>query len=579
MTNGQSVFSEVEAAFGDCEVAAGGRSRAPLLWLLTRLFQLDISAAQDAICDNENDKGIDAIYVDDVDKAIIVLQSKRKENERPTAGDQEVKRLVGSMQQLGTVEGVEEIYTTGNDDLKKLIDRQEIRRLVAEGYAIRGAFITNAQRDDNTSSYLRSIEGSVGVDLYDRSEIYRILSYIRAPEFVSGPAELRLTRADSLEYSVSDDTRMIVGLVLASDVVGLPGVEDLSLFAHNVRLDLGNTRINRSIALTVQDYSEHRRFPTYHNGLTIVCKSLSRVHGKVVIRDFSVVNGCQSVRTLAKNRQHLSTDLKVLVKFVEITADAGQQAALDTIERVTFRSNNQNAVNMRDLRSGDEKQRSLAMEMEELTAGNVALAIQRGKRYCAPTVIENDLGAQLVASLYLGKPWIAHQKSKLFDSEYDAVFTWRIHAKHIYLAYLMFQTITDSLGAITNPSVAGYQLTTFVLLHALGEILRKEADGVVLLDDPAPVLVDPALQLALRSRLRRLAQKLMVDMNYFITQETARDTLFDHKRGFKQEGAVARFVAEAIRGYDKTIIDDPSNRFTLPACRPGDGPNSCISRD
>lgn len=565
MTSIELMFEEVDAAFGDCEAAAGGWSRAPLLWLLTSLFQVDVADAQDAICDNENDKGIDALYVDDVEKVIVVVQSKRKENEPPTAGDREIKRLVGSMQQLATVQGVQEVYETGNDDLKMLIDRLEIRRLVEEGYTTRGAFITNAARDDNTVSYLRSVEGTVDLDLYDRAEVHKILSHIRAPEFVAGPSTLRLGRRDSLEYAVSDDVKMIVGLVPATDIIGLPGIDDLSLFAHNVRLDLGNTRINKSIASTLQDPSEHPRFPTYHNGLTIVCKSLNRPRGRVVLGDFSVVNGCQSVRTLARNRKHLSDDLRVLVKIVEVRANAGQQAALETIERITFRSNNQNAVNMRDLRSGDEKQRALASEMDALTGGKIAFAIQRGKRYTAEHVIDNDTGAQLLVSLYVGKPWIAHQKSKLFASEYDNVFTWRVHAQQVYFAYLMHQSVVANLGLVTNPSVAGYQLTTFVLLHALGEILRKEADGQSLLDDPSPYLTDSTLLSDLEPRLDRLARKLMVDMNYFMTQEIARDPLFDYKRGFKQEGAVERFVAEAIRGYDKTVIDDPANKFTLPS--------------
>jgi hypothetical protein len=558
------IFNEIDSAFADCESAAGGWSRAPLLWLLTAHFQLDIGDAQDAICDAENDKGIDAMYVPEGEKVIFVVQSKRKETEPPTAGDREIKKLVGSMQQLATVDGVQEVYETGNDALKMLIERLDVRRLVEEGYTTRGAFVTNAARDSNTESYLRSVEGTVDLDLYDRAEIYTILTHIKAPAFVPGPSTLGLRRQDSIEYSVSNDVRMLVGLVPAKDIVALPGIDDLSLFAHNVRLDLGNTRINKSIAATLQDASEHPRFPTYHNGLTIVCKKLERPRGKVALSEFSVVNGCQSVRTLAKNKSHLSDGLMVLVKIVEVRSTAGQQAALDTIERITFRSNNQNAVNMRDLRSGDEKQRSLEREMDELTSGAVAFAIQRGKRYDAPRVIDNDTGAQLLVSLYVGKPWIAHQKSKLFAGEYENVFTWRMHAQHVYLADVMHRAVVANLEVLSNRSLAGYQLTTFVVLHALGEVLKKEADGMSLLSDPCPYVTDPVLLAGLEERFDKLARKLMVDMNYFMNQEKEKDSLFDFKRAFKQEAAVGRFVAEGIRGYDKTVIDDPANRFTLP---------------
>lgn len=515
-------------------------------------------------CDNENDKGIDALYVDDVEKVIICLQSKRKATEPPTAGDNDIKKLVGSMQQLKTIEGVEEVYDTGNADLKMLIDRFDIRCLVEEGYSIRGVFITNAARDGNTRSYLRSIEETEDLQLFDREEIYKILQHIEAPEFVEGPCTLRLRRLDSFEYTVSSDSKMVVGLVLATEIIRLPGIDDLSLFAHNVRLDLGNTRINKSIGTTLHDPSEHSHFPTFHNGLTIVCKSLNRPRGKVVLRDLSVVNGCQSVRALARNKSHLTSDLKVLVKIVEVKATAGQQAVLDTIERITFRSNNQNSVNMRDLRSGDEKQRALVSEVHAMTNGRIAFAIQRGKQYEAEQVINNDLAAQLLVSIYVGKPWIAHQKSKLFDSEYDKVFTRHVYAQHILLADLMYQSIVENLCSISNASVAGYQLTVFVLLHALVDILKMELDGQALLHDPTLYLTEDSLQSDLRSRLDRLAKKLMVDMNYYMRQETERDPQFDYKRGFKQKGAVERFVSEAIRGYEKNVIDNPANKFTLP---------------
>jgi len=561
--DGARIFGEIDEAFADYEPAAGSRSRAPLLWLLTNPFQVDLALAQDAICDAPNDKGIDAIFVDETERVIMVLQSKRRGSPEATAGDNDIKKLVGSIQQLATVDGVLELYDSGNDDLKMLIDRLEIRRLVEEGYSTRGVFVTNADRDGNTDSYLRSIEGTVDLELYDRGEIYRILSHMKAPDFVDGPASIRLRKQDSLEYSVSDDVRMLVGLVRAKDLVALPGVDDLSLFAHNVRLDLGNTQINRGIGETVRDTAEHLRFPTYHNGLTIVCKSLTRQRGKVVLQQFSVVNGCQSVRTLARNRAHLTDNLRVLARIVEVRPDAGQRAALEMIERITLRSNNQNGVSMRDLRSGDDKQRSLASELEQLTDGRVAYAIHRGKHYDADVVINNDYGAQLLVSVYDGKPWTAHQKSKLFDTDYDAVFPWRIHGQHVYLAYLLHQAIMANVDDIKNRSVAGYQLATFVMVHALAEILRSEPDGQTLLDDPTPY-VDSEDEIAvLQPIFDKLARKIMVDMNYFLKQEMQNDDLFDYKRAFKQEAAVKRFVAEAIRGYDKSVIDDASNSFRL----------------
>ncbi|MFN8388642.1 MAG: hypothetical protein U0X92_19785, partial [Anaerolineales bacterium] len=51
-------------------------SSAFLFWFLENFFRLDKQDAEDAICDQTNDKGIDGIYVDDEDEIIFLFQSK-----------------------------------------------------------------------------------------------------------------------------------------------------------------------------------------------------------------------------------------------------------------------------------------------------------------------------------------------------------------------------------------------------------------------------------------------------------------------------------------------------------------------
>ena len=48
---------------------------------------MDDTSADDAICDGSQDKGIDAIYVDELNEEIIVFQSKTVESANKTIGD------------------------------------------------------------------------------------------------------------------------------------------------------------------------------------------------------------------------------------------------------------------------------------------------------------------------------------------------------------------------------------------------------------------------------------------------------------------------------------------------------------
>jgi hypothetical protein len=90
--------------------------------------------------------------------------------------------------------------------------------------------------------------------------------------------------------------------------------------------------------------------------------------------------------------------------------------------KITQRSNNQNAITMRDLRSTDAKQRELADEFETLFEGKAIYDIRRGEKGKAELVIPNGLAAQEIVSMYLKEPWDSHKKTELFEKKYDAVF-------------------------------------------------------------------------------------------------------------------------------------------------------------
>ena len=122
-----------------------GISRSFLNWFLENIFGIDDTSADDAICDGSQDKGIDAIYVDELNEEIIVFQSKTVESVNKTIGDTSLKEFAGTLNQLSTTEKIE-LMETGNasDTLKKLIIELKLKSKVANGFIVKGIFITNA---------------------------------------------------------------------------------------------------------------------------------------------------------------------------------------------------------------------------------------------------------------------------------------------------------------------------------------------------------------------------------------------------------------------------------------------------
>lgn len=525
MATGQSMtpeamFESVEKAFTACEPEVGVSSRAPLYWVLRYVFGLEEVEAQDALCDGGNDKGIDAIQIDEAEKVIYVLQSKRRERLSYTLGDTDLKTLVGTLSQLGSPEGAELLAQSGNRELRNLITRHALVQRLQEDYTLRGILITNNPADSAALNFLKTQESTeVSIELWDLARLYKALRHIIGADYVAGPAHLTVSKDTMFVDPLTENVEIVVALVPAKDIASLPGVDDDSLFHHNVRGPLGNTRINKDIRRTIRDQKEHSLFPAYHNGLTIICKTLTKGRGRLELRDLSIVNGCQSTKTLANNMDALTDDLRVLVKIVHADPEANP-LAYELTNNITQRSNNQNAITMRDLRSTDAKQRGLADEFRTLFGNRAGFDIRRGDGLTADKVIPNDLAAQQIVSFYLKEPWDGHKKTELFEKKYDLVFSPSIHAQHIYFSHMVYQAAIDNRAEIDDPSVAAYQLTAFVLMYLARLVLEQEPSGKTAISDPLPLLQDAAKTMSVRTALDRLMKIVVIDLNFLLKDGT-----------------------------------------------------------
>ena len=81
----------------NCAVPGRTESHAILVWFLQNYFRLDEIDSQDSVCDGTDDKGIDAIYVDEKLETIFVFQCKLVHNTARTLGDIQLKEFAGSM--------------------------------------------------------------------------------------------------------------------------------------------------------------------------------------------------------------------------------------------------------------------------------------------------------------------------------------------------------------------------------------------------------------------------------------------------------------------------------------------------
>lgn len=326
-------------------------SAAFLHWFLVNIYRLEKIEVDSIICDSQGDKGIDGIYINDNEGCIDILQSKIVQKDTKTLGDTQLKEFIGSLSQLKTEDGINSlINNTGNTQLKNLlIDNQE--KLYSSDYFIRGIFITNASKDSNADDLLQTIPSSIKLEVWDKPEIIRM--YVSSDKAIRATSELSFDVFgwDYSDYNVDNVARVIIASVRATEIVKMDGIHNQQLFDLNLRKSLGKTKVNKDIFKSIENQSEHNKFLLYHNGITIICSSLDTFEeDKIKIKDYAVVNGCQSVSCLYAKKDKLTEDLRIIARIIEIKSNS------KLISNITYNTNNQDGIKLRDFRSNTETQ-------------------------------------------------------------------------------------------------------------------------------------------------------------------------------------------------------------------------------
>lgn len=288
-----------------------GRSESTsfLNWFLMNIYRLDEVEADDAICDNSNDKGIDGIYVDHGSSEIHFFQSKLVQADNKTIGDVDPKNLLGSLKQFESAESVQKILEgNAHPDLKNLLKRNNVVGLVDQGYQVLGVFVCNQLPDQNTEELQQHDDPLI---IYSRREIAQNYVDFDADEGAKGEFVFDASYVGLVKQEIEDGVTVFVLPVAALELVRLAGIADGTLFSQNVRLDLGKTAVNKAIAASVSDKSEHKHFPLFHNGVTILCQSALEEGEKLKIANYVVVNGAQSITTFYGASDKITADLRV----------------------------------------------------------------------------------------------------------------------------------------------------------------------------------------------------------------------------------------------------------------------------
>ena len=550
MTEHHLDYPDLLDLFSEHRAPRRSESASFLIWYLQNYYRLDPTEAVDAVCDQSGDRGIDGLYVNDSLQTIVLFQSKISQK-NTTVGDAPIREFAGTLAQLTDAESVHTLISTaGRAEVARLLSRLHIADKIDE-YDVKGEFLSNIDVDANGGAALQSLPT---ISFVGRTTLLSTYISDERDRPIQTSMSFDVSAFNVTEYAVDTENKAVIAPIRARELIQLHGIEDQSLFLHNVRGALGRTGVNRAIVKSVANPELHKKFPLFHNGITIIAGQITTTTDAITITDYFVVNGCQSLTSLFAQRAELTDDLYVLSKFIEVDP----RSPLAT--QITEFSNNQNGVRPRDFKANSALQIRLQNEVRHLYARTYDYAIKRGEAPVAATVISNEDTGLCLMAFDLREPWATHRKYQIFEDKHADVFGRpEVDADRIVLCYIIGEEAEHLLEQISNPLFAKYRLTRYLLVYLVRCALDDDELGNNITSSPRQFVRDPGTRQQFRSLLQGVLRDIIADLNAEV-DEYGDD--FDYRGTLRDKSWVTRVSREVIATRQKLVRRGTINTIT-----------------
>jgi hypothetical protein len=525
-----------------------------LIWFLKNIFCLSEQESVDSVCDGPRDKGIDGIWVDDNEEEIYIFQSEFSPNDDRNSGDTKIREFSGVTNWFSNEEEANKLLVALiNLELKERLTKLKIIDKIARGYSMKYVYVTNKVFDINATEYLDTTQ----MDAYDNNAIFGKYTYMVEADIANTPKTLNLSNSTAIINNSARDNSSIVLAIPVNQLLKLDGIQDHSLFSRNVRLWTGKTRVNKELANTIKDNSEHDRFFLYHNGVSITCSdfNFNPTDNKIEISGYQVINGCQSLVSFYQNKSNLSDSMLVLTKIIKVEPQS------PLIQKITKNANNQNAISPKDLKSNDRVQISLQRNFFDIFNNKVLYMIKRGENTIGYNeIIDIDFAGQLIKSFYFDEPYKTHLKTSFYGDEYENIFSRNMSCQKIYLAFIIHKIIIENIEKIENIPVRNYGLGRYTILRIIKSIIEDDELGIEILKNPNSYILSPNIN-RLKVSVKKLFELVALDINGFITEYIADIELFDYKNLFKKKEFCDKINVNVLTSHKKSVVRHPEDSF------------------
>lgn len=407
------------------------------------ILDLDTDSAFDCLTEGGGDFGVDAIHLsDEYDDEFTVTLFQGKYQRSLEGGSNFPENGINAL-----INAIRYLFDPGSD-LQHINDRlkariEEARSLIRDGYIpqVRSLVCNNGLLWNQAGQEAIDRAGFGNQVVWEHVNHDRLVSIIQATKPVD--ETLQLTGRAIIEDM--DFSRVLVGRVSVREVAALIERHGERLLERNIRRYLGlqGNRVNEAIQKTLKG-PETSNFYFYNNGITLTCdkfshNALQSGDYQVQIENLQIINGGQTCLTIHKTLKELkksglsdpASRAYVLLRLYQLP-----KKNEDLVRQITYATNSQNPVELKDLKANDERQKRLETDIGQLGY------VYRRKR--TDSGGKNDITSGSTAEALLAVWRHAPHQAKFFTREhfgklYEAIFAQDLNGAQVISAVLLYR--------------------------------------------------------------------------------------------------------------------------------------------
>ncbi|MBE9195599.1 AIPR family protein [Synechocystis sp. LEGE 06083] len=440
------------------------------------ILDLENDKAFDCLTEGGGDFGVDAMHISeeyDGEFTVSLFQGKYKNSLEGNSNfpEEGIEKLINAIQYLFNPAAKLEYI---NERL--LTKVEEARSLIRDGYIpqVRALACNNGLKWNSSGEEAIERAGFGDQVTWEHINHDRLVKILQASRPVKDTLQLSgKAIVEDMEFS-----RVLVGRISVTEIATLIDRHGERLLERNIRRYLGlqGNRVNEDIRHTLTS-DEKNNFYFYNNGITLTCDSFSYnalqdSNYQVRVENLQIINGGQTCITISKTLQqphllHQNAQAYVLLRLYQLPSENE-----GLVQRITYATNSQNPVDLKDLRANDERQQRLEMDIKQL---GFNYRRKRSDTSTRSADITSGVAAEAVLSVWRRKP---HQ-AKFFSREhfgklYDSIFTEQLNGAQVIVAVQLYRIAENrrKRSETTDPDFVRYA-SCFIAMQ-MGQKLLNE---------------------------------------------------------------------------------------------------------